>query len=170
MDPSDALTLLGYHYWANGIVLRTAAQVSPAEFAAAVTPDPGHGSLRGTLVHLLGSETRWLRVLTGEAPSPDLDERAFADAATLSNRWDAQREKWLAYCTGLGHEALNASYTYQFNNGPVRTRQVWQTIMHVVNHGTQHRSEAAAMLTGYGRSPGDLTFNYYVHLQSEGSS
>lgn len=34
--------------------------------------------------------------------------------------------------------------------------------MHVVNDLTHHRSEAAAMLTGYGQSPGELDFDQYV--------
>jgi uncharacterized damage-inducible protein DinB len=33
---------------------------------------------------------------------------------------------------------------------------LWHLMAHVVNHGTQHRSEAAMLLTGYGYSPGDL--------------
>ncbi len=33
---------------------------------------------------------------------------------------------------------------------------LWQLMAHVVNHGTQHRSEAATLLTSYGYSPGDL--------------
>jgi uncharacterized damage-inducible protein DinB len=32
----------------------------------------------------------------------------------------------------------------------------WQMLAHVVNHGTQHRAEAAALLTTVSRSPGDL--------------
>ena len=33
---------------------------------------------------------------------------------------------------------------------------LWQLVLQVINHGTQHRAEAAAMLTELGASPGEL--------------
>jgi uncharacterized damage-inducible protein DinB len=44
---------------------------------------------------------------------------------------------------------------------------VWQMLVHVVNHGTQHRAEAAALLTAEGRSPGELDLINYVEEQVE---
>jgi uncharacterized damage-inducible protein DinB len=45
-----------------------------------------------------------------------------------------------------------------------KTRQMalWGMILHVANHGTQHRAEAAAMLTSFGHSPCDLDLIYWL--------
>jgi uncharacterized damage-inducible protein DinB len=166
MQTEDVLVLLGYSYWATEIILDTASRLSPAQFTSSVTPDPGQGSLRGILVHMLDTEIGWRQIIQGLELSPDLVEQDFPELSSLRNRWAMERENWFSFCRGLSHEALNEAFTYQVNNGPVRTRLVWQPIVHVLNHGTQHRSEAAYLLTGYGYSPGDLDFNYYLHIQS----
>lgn len=164
MEPDHVRFLFGYHYWATDIILDAAGKVSPAQFTLVPEVDPGRGSLRGILVHNLDSEISWRHALQKLEPLPGLAEADIPDLLTLTRHWLAERENWLSFCNTLDRRKLNAAYTYQFGDGPVRRRFVWQTIAHVLNHGAQHRSEAAWLLTGYGQSPGDLTFNYYVHL------
>ncbi len=158
--------LLGYHYWATNIVLEAANRLTIAQFVSPVLPDPGHGSLRGILVHMLDTEISWRQILETQPLTPDLVARDFPDVPALIGRWTNERSQWFSYFESLSAGDLNAVYTYRINNGPARSRRRWQTVFHVVNHGTQHRSEAAAVLTGHGQTPGDLDFNYYLHLQS----
>jgi uncharacterized damage-inducible protein DinB len=40
---------------------------------------------------------------------------------------------------------------------------LWHCLLHVANHGTQHRAEAAAILTAYGASPGDLDVTLFLN-------
>ncbi len=73
-------------------------------------------------------------------------------------RWQEEQCAWLAYITDLDEDELNK--VWREDDHVQRTR--WQTILHVINGGTYHRSEAAAMLTGYGQSPGELDFEGYL--------
>ena len=40
----------------------------------------------------------------------------------------------------------------------------------IVQIGTQHRSEAAILLTSYGQSPGDFDFTMFVNERASGKS
>jgi hypothetical protein len=46
--------------------------------------------------------------------------------------------------------------------GAVRERVVWHILLDAIFHALQHRSEAAALLTTYGQSPGDYDFTLFL--------
>jgi len=154
----DIVTLVSYTFWADLRVLNACEKVSPEEFIRPVSPDPGWHSLRGTLVHALDTAYGWRTALQEIEDTGVINESQFANVADLKRRWEDESKAWIEYVTKLTDEELNAIWWAQGESK--RTR--WQTIMHVVNDLTHHRSEVAAMLTGYGQSPGELDFDQYI--------
>lgn len=163
MDKAAISSLIAYNFWANDRVLAACERISTDVFTQAAVPDPGWGSLRGILAHALDAEYGWRAVLQGADASEILDAAMFDDVAALKTRWAVERAAWLEFVAGLSAEALGRGY----GHNPAETPKVWQVIVHVVNHGTQHRSEAAALLTGYGQSPGDLDFDVFLEERAE---
>jgi uncharacterized damage-inducible protein DinB len=150
--------LIAYTFWADLRILHTCTQITPEQFVRPVSPDPGWHSLRGTLVHALDTAYGWRMALAGTSNTEVIAEANFADVISLTNRWQYEQTAWMTYLAGLTDADLHAVW-WQHERSQ-RTR--WQTIMHVVNDLTYHRSEAAAMLTGYGQSPGELDFDQFV--------
>lgn len=163
MNKSDIATLIHFNFWANDRILATCERISVDEFTRLHAPDPGWGNLRGILVHTLDTEYGWRSVLQALDEDGILEADNFADTAALKSRWDTERAAWLDYAARLSDESINFKYGDDAPNSP----KVWQTILHVVTHGIQHRSEAAAILTGYGQSPGELDFDLFLKEKPE---
>ena len=88
----------------------------------------------------------------------------FADLAALKERWDIERSTWFEYVDGLSVGSLNQGYGTDPENRP----KVWQTIMHVVVHGIQHRSEADCCFDGLWSFAGrELDFGVFLHEKRE---
>jgi uncharacterized damage-inducible protein DinB len=50
--------------------------------------------------------------------------------------------------------------------GDEYTHPLSQMLMHIINHSTQTRSEAAVALTELGHSPGDLDFIVFIRQKT----
>ncbi len=68
---------------------------------------------------------------------------------------------------GLDDAALDRPVRYTTTQGTPCADPLWQLLLHVVNHSTQFRSEAAVVLTTFGVSPGDL--DLLVFLRERGA-
>ncbi len=155
MRATEIHQLYAYNTWANVRVLQVATTLTPAQFTA---PAPvSFGSLRATLVHLLSAEWIWrMRASAGISPETMLDEASFPTIDALEARFVLEAELMHRFLGGLDDAALDRTIRYTTTSGTPFENPLWQLILHVINHGTQFRSEAAVVLTGFGASPGDL--------------
>jgi uncharacterized damage-inducible protein DinB len=160
----DVLTLYDYNYWATRRLLDACTGLSGEQFQAPAAYSLG--SLRGTLVHALDAERAWRMLCQHQTlayfRALEEAEDAFPTVGALERRWSEEEREMRAYLAGLSDDDLAGYVRYTTEEGR-RERVLWHCLWHVVNHGTQHRSEAAAILTGYGRSPGGLDFTQFLN-------
>jgi uncharacterized damage-inducible protein DinB len=153
MQADEIRWLFAYDRWATRRVLDVLDGLDPAAWSR--TDAVGERGLGNILIHHLGASQRWRVSLQtegeGELPEPENEPLPAIDE--LRERWEAEWEAvdtWLPTVTdgflGYVHEGV----------------PIWQMLVHVVNHGTQHRSEAALLLTAEGRSPGELDLINYA--------
>jgi len=154
ISPDYLRTLFAYHEWATLRVLNTAAQLDPPALDA--TPLAGLGSLRQILVHALSADYVWRSRLEGTSPPAMLDPAAFPTLDTIRARWADEIATLRNVIATLDAPTLAEDLAYQTTRGIDQRTPRWQIFAHMANHGTQHRSEAAALLTALGHSPGDL--------------
>ena len=154
MNKEDILMLYRYNQWSTGKILDSAVKVSEEEFLA--PSDFPHGGLRGTLVHALFAEWIWRNRWEGTSPTQRLKPGDFPTFDSLRTRWVEEEKLLMTFVNNLTDNRLNAVVAYKNTQGTAYERILWQMMAHLVNHGTQHKAEAAAILTGFGHSPGDI--------------
>ena len=160
MNKQDILLLYKYNQWANAKILNTAANVTTDQFIAPASFP--HGGLRGTLVHALSAEWIWRTRWEGTSPTVMLKAEEFPDFPSLRARWAEEEMRLMNFVSGISDESLNNTFDYTNTSGKPFSRVLWHAMAHLVNHGTQHRTEAAAMLTDFGCSPGDIDLIFFV--------
>lgn len=170
MKIDEIKLMYDYNDWADERILAACASVSPKQYAA---PAPyARGGLRATMVHILDNIWQQRITLQGYYQEPladeaaydatELHEDAFPTFAVLQERWAIEKQAMRAYLDTLTDESLNGTIRYVIP-GALREHVVWHILLDVIIHATQHRSEAAALLTGYGQSLGDFDFSTFLH-------
>jgi uncharacterized damage-inducible protein DinB len=158
MRVTEMDTLYAYNWWATSRVLAAAEGMRDDEFTSdEIVPIP-FGNLRATLVHMMDLERSARFRLWRNATSEALNPAGYASIEALSTAWRAEATAMKDYLIGLEDEHMDSEFALSSGE----RYPFWQLLIHVLNHSTQHRSEAAVLLTALDRSPGDLDFSYFL--------
>lgn len=161
MKIQDIQFLFEYNYWARDRILGNVAKLSPQQFIEPRTSD--HGSVRNTLVHILSAEWVWrMRCQEHISPTDLLAFDDFPSLEPLQARWQQEEARMRSYLDGLSAQELDRVVRYRRTGGEPQENILWHLLVHVVNHGTEHRSMVAAALTEYGYSPGNLDIVHFL--------
>lgn len=146
-------THLDYTVWASRRLLEAADTLSDEElrrdFGSATK------SVIGTLVHVFGADRIWLGRVRGAAPE-GMPSPEFYDLAVLRPAWQAVDNGWRERVSPLADAEFLQEISYRDLKGNPWRTPLWQIVLHVVNHGTHHRGQAAGFLRAMGHPPPPL--------------
>jgi uncharacterized damage-inducible protein DinB len=147
-----------YHFAENRKIWdRHVMSLSQEHFTQPV--DYSHGAVRNQLVHMMSADNYWFSGLRGVAFTEDFNPSDFDERQGLRAQWDQVEQTMQSYLAALQDENL---FEHPFQEGPDAALEVWQILLHVVNHGTDHRAQVLRLLNDFGEDTGPQDYVFYV--------
>jgi uncharacterized damage-inducible protein DinB len=151
MTPDDMKALYDYNAWANGRAMEATSALSDEQFTKQL--GSSFSSVRDTLAHIFGAEWVWLERFQGRSPGGLPDPGQYADLVSLRTAWLEHETRLLQFVDGLTQEDLNRVMEYKTLKFGTYSNPLWQSMQHLVNHGTYHRGQVTTMLRQLGAQP-----------------
>jgi len=154
----DPVLLYRFTIWANDRVIAGARQLSPEQLKSPIRPD--FYSTFGLLVHMMAAERIWLSRCKGNSPRTLINESDIPSLDALESAWVPLRAEMLEFVSSVTD--TKQVLTYYTTRGVEYQDILWHLILHVVNHGTEHRSQAALYMAMLGIDLGGLDLIVYI--------
>jgi uncharacterized damage-inducible protein DinB len=149
-----------YHFSENRKIWdRYVTQLSYEQF----TQQAGysHGSVRDQILHLMDVEDVWFSELRGIQPSEPLSPTDLDDRQKIRENWDRVEQSVREYLAELRDDMLFDKPIEEPDED--RDLIVWQVLLHVVNHGTDHRAQLLRLLNDLGVETKYQDYIFYVY-------
>lgn len=134
-------TFVEYHLDMTRRVWDSIDQITDEQFLA--DDAYSRGSIRNLMVHLASTDRRWLAGLKNQEDVGHLKFEEYLTRAEAKQVFDQVARDLSEYSNSLTAEELD-----QNPNGLPNPR--WQVILHIINHGTDHRSTVLQRLHEFG--------------------
>ena len=117
------------------------------------------GSIRNHVVHMMSVDDSWFHDLRGVAAPDFLNPDHFAEKEKIRAYWDGVEQRMRAYLVQLTDDMLFAQPLLTLNQDPMT---VWQMLIQVANHGTDHRAQLLMHLHNFGAKTTGQDYVFFV--------
>jgi len=151
MTLQEIRLLHAFNSWADNRII-DAVMAMPAE---KVMQDmkSSHGSIHGTLVHLVGAEKMWLSRWWGKPDAAFLSAAEVPTVDAVKNTWIAVGFELAKFLGTLSDRKLQDTFTMKTLKGDTYTHTYWQAFQHMVDHCSYHRGQIVCMMRQQGVAP-----------------
>ncbi len=158
---SHVRIMYDYTYWAHRLVWdKSILALTDEQFTRPL--DYSMGSIHHQVVHTLSAEWIWFSRMHGANPTAMLNPADYPTRADVRAKWDEVESMVRGYLATLTEDALMQPLVYKSTTGKPDTQPVGILLMHVANHGTDHRAQMLAMLHGLGAPTVEQDLIYYL--------
>jgi uncharacterized damage-inducible protein DinB len=149
-------TLIEYHVASNRRLWdHMLEHITDEQFTQALSYS--RGSLRQQVLHLAETDRYWLHDIQAR-PVTGLEPEEFPTRASFSATWESIGQALLEYVQSLTEADLEV-----VPDGLLVTR--WAALVHIANHGTDHRAQILSML--HGLSAPTFAQDFADHLRDQ---
>lgn len=159
MDANAFRHYYDYHFTENRKIWDSyVTALSDEQFTQIV--DYSFGSVRNQIVHLISVDDTWFSGLRGVAIPDPLNPDNFTDRRDIRDTWDRVEQNMRSYLANL---RANMLFEKPFTEGEDKDLTLWQVLLHVVNHGTDHRAQILRVLFDLGIKTESQDYIFYVY-------
>ncbi|HEX2696995.1 MAG TPA: DinB family protein [Anaerolineales bacterium] len=146
-----------YHIAENHNLWELVMQLSKEQFTEPM--EYSRGSVRDQVLHLISCDDSWFSGLRGVPIPEDLKSADYPERSGIRAHWDNVEKSMRDYLTNLTDAMLSEKPL----GGEDKDLITWQVLLHVVNHGTDHRAQLLRVLNDMGLKTTSQDYIFYVY-------
>jgi uncharacterized damage-inducible protein DinB len=148
-----------YNYWGHHKLLDSLVAVSVEDFAKPVPYSIG--SLHEQIVHVMWAEAVWISRIKGQA-RPEFGAKDYLTLEAVCQKWSLIESDWRSYISSLTESELDRVIeVIQKKTGQIHNDGLSEILLHVVNHGTDHRAQMLRIIHDFGGETFEQDMIYY---------
>jgi uncharacterized damage-inducible protein DinB len=158
----DSIRMLyDYNHWANGLIWESSIlTLTDEQFYQPF--DYSVGGIHHQIIHIISAEWVWFSRLNGSSPNTMLNPADYPTREAIRTKWDEVETLGRNTLNHYTEATLESDLVYRTTSSQEQRQNIGELLLHLMNHGTDHRAQVLYMLYQLGAPTVAQDILYYL--------